>query len=263
MTARAKSHTAGEPDTGAVAESAAEPVDPRTTDDGSVVAEPHLTGEDDVVAEADVADEGPVVDDGDVADEAPVVDDGGVANDEAISDGDAVAGELTSPDAGGSRADRWPLVVTVLVAALAVLGAAAAVLGTLVADAADRDDRRDTAVATAEEVATGLLRLDFQSSPETIDRILGVSTGPLREQLTALSPTLNSLLDQGQVSSDGTVTASGVETIDDMSAQVLIAAEATVRNSELPDGQLRTYRMVVTVQREGDQWLASAVDFVA
>lgn len=200
----------------------------------------------------------------DLAEDGGVDDADADAVEEALDaeDGPAGSADTADPDAE-RRPDRWPALITALAGVFLVLAVTAGVLGSMVAAADDRADRRAAAVATAEEVATGMLELDFRNSPETIDRMLAVSTGPLREQLTALSATLTSLLDQGQVSSDGTITAAGIETIDDTSAQVLLAAQATVRNAELPDGQLRTYKMVVTVQRDGDRWLASAVDFVA
>ncbi|NMI00124.1 hypothetical protein [Pseudonocardia acidicola] len=159
----------------------------------------------------------------------------------ASSDADADASPESAPDASA---------------------VAAAVLGVLLVREHDRAADRAAATATAEEVSSELLALGFQDSLAAIGRMLDRSTGPLRSQLTALSSTLTSLLQQGRVASDGRVTSSAIERIDADTAVVLVAAEALLKNTEIPNGQQRTYRIAVSLEHQGDRWLASSVDFV-
>jgi hypothetical protein len=58
------------------------------------------------------------------------------------------------------------------------------------------------------------------------------------------------------------VSATGVERIEGDEATVLVSASATVSNSALKGGQLRNYRLSVSLSRVDDRWLASDVAFV-
>lgn len=171
--------------------------------------------------------------------------------------------EQPDPSAAPRRRGRWLALVAALLVVVLALATVAVVLGVRLLHAGDRATDRQAATAVAEQVSTELLTLGYQDSTDTVGRLLDSSTGAMRTQLSALSSTLTSLLQQGQVIADGRVTSSAIESIDDDTAVVLVAAEAVVKNTEIPDGQQRAYRIAVTVQHQGDRWLASAVDFVA
>ena len=187
------------------------------------------------------------------------------ANEEAIAPDRGAAATGNGQDNGGDGSTRGqrPRALTLGVPCATLLLTAAIVLAVLLTGATAVQDDRAAARAVAEQVATDMLRLDHEHSEQVISGLLDKSTGPLRTQLTALSSTLTTVLRTGQVSAEGRIGTAGVERIDDTSAVVLVAAEATVRNTEIPQGQPRSYRIAVTLQKDGDRWLASAVDFVA
>lgn len=258
---------------------------PETEEDRGLLAEPERPESEDGEAgrlPPDAQDTGASVADPDdvdsvdaaAADAAPEADPPEAATSEAPSaDGPAESRPTGLDDpigddeqVGGASAEAQPqrpraLTIGVPLTALLVISAIA--LGILLAGATSGQEDRAAATAVAERVSTDMLRLSHDDSAEVIGGLLDNSTGPLRTQLTALSSTLTTVLRTGQVSAEGRIGSVGVERIDDTSAVVLVAAEATVRNTEIPQGQPRSYRIAVSLQKDGARWLASAVDFVA
>jgi Mce-associated membrane protein len=59
------------------------------------------------------------------------------------------------------------------------------------------------------------------------------------------------------------VTEAGISDMDGDVAHVLLAVQSTVRNKAAADGESRTYRMDLQMERQDDaSWLVSRVDFV-
>jgi Mce-associated membrane protein len=65
------------------------------------------------------------------------------------------------------------------------------------------------------------------------------------------------------VESTGEIEEAGIVTADDKHAVALAAVTSTVKNTEAPDGEIRVYRMKVTLDVVDDKWLVSDVEFVA
>jgi Mce-associated membrane protein len=158
---------------------------------------------------------------------------------------------------------RWLL--TSLVTVLVLLGVTAGGLVLLDrARAADRlDADRGIVVGVARDVVTAMVTVDGTAAAGNLDRISDATTDPLRGQLTSFAKVFETILRQGQVASVASVGDAGVERIDPAAATVLLSVNATVRNSQVPNGVLRSFRMVVTLRSEGGRWLASGVDVQA
>lgn len=172
----------------------------------------------------------------------------------------------TEPTGSGpGRLRALVLAALVLVAAVAIAVRA----WTWQADADDlaqaRTDRA-AAVAVAERAAGLLVQLDGETGADTLAELRGLATGDFATQVDTLADTVAGVLAQGRVSSQGEVAAAAVESAEPGRATVLIAATALVSNTELPDGELRTFRMAVEVARvAGDPdgaWQVSDVEFL-
>jgi len=64
------------------------------------------------------------------------------------------------------------------------------------------------------------------------------------------------------VVTQGTVTAAALESMDEHSASVLVAASSRITNSAGAKDEPRMWRIRVTVTEEGGQYKMSKVDFV-
>ncbi|MDV7246620.1 MULTISPECIES: hypothetical protein [Rhodococcus] len=123
---------------------------------------------------------------------------------------------------------------------------------------------RDVAVLdTATAMATNLVTLRHQSIDEDIKKVADGTTGPFHEQFATSSGGFGDVLNQGQVESTGAVKSAGIVDSTDDHATVLAAVTSTVKNTEAPDGEMRVYRMKMTLDLVDGRWLVSNVEFVA
>lgn len=161
------------------------------------------------------------------------------------------------------RPSRW----TVLVAGLSVVLLALVVSGALLfqhnrsTDALATD--RQAALTAAQQVATDLTSIGADNAAQRIESLTQNSTGGFRTQISTYAAVLQAVLQQSRAGSQGAVSAAAVERIDDSTASVLVTVAATVSNNKLPSAAPVSYRLAVQLQREGDRWLASDVNFVA
>lgn len=121
---------------------------------------------------------------------------------------------------------------------------------------------RASAVQVATQVVTHLTSVASKTVTADMNRLLGETAGAFRDQFTQQEKLYSKLLNDSQVSSTGAVVQAGVESIQPGKATVLIAAVAEVRNNAATDGQHRVYRMRVSLERDGDRWLASNMELV-
>ncbi len=116
---------------------------------------------------------------------------------------------------------------------------------------------------TAHQVAVDLVTLRYDNARDDLDQILTSTTGDFRQQFADVSGSFEKVLGDGQVQSTGQVELAGISKIDDGQATVLAAVTSTVKNTEAPDGERRTYRMRLTLDDIDGDWLVSNVEFVA
>lgn len=148
-----------------------------------------------------------------------------------------------------------------LTLALVALGAASGLLHRH-EQAAGSAAGQQAALSAAKAVALELSTIGAGNAAAHLERLATLSIGEFHDQLSGYSPILQKILQAGNVSSQGTVTAAGIERHDADTATVLVTVSTTVTNSQLPSGQLRGYRLSVELRRSGTQWLAAKVDDV-
>jgi Mce-associated membrane protein len=165
-----------------------------------------------------------------------------------------------SPGAPAFR--RWGPIAAVLGIALIALVVAGVLLGHSALQASALQADRATVVVNAEQAATDLTTINAGNATTRLNSLLDRATGPFRDQLVGYSSMFAAILQQGNVGSNGSVTASGVEKLDDLQAVVLVAVTSTVTNSQVPSGMQRSYRIAVSLEHVGTQWLVSSMDFV-
>lgn len=157
--------------------------------------------------------------------------------------------------------------LTALCAVLLVLIVSAVAVATVFTvqsrDGREVTARNDAVLSTARAAAVNLVTLRYSSAREDLDRILASTTGDFRNQFSDVSGSFEKVLGDGQVDSTGQVNEAGVVTSDENTATVLAAVTSTVKNTEAPDGEERTYRMKISLEHIENSWLVSNVEFVA
>jgi len=200
----------------------------------------------------------------------------GVESESAPVDDGPVAGGArdgsSGPDTALGSARRRPapssalfagillLALTGLAAALGVTRSSPTAAGSDTAAATPAEQQALLAAARAEGAA--ITTLSWQTADADLNRILAgaLPKSQLYDQFAAQRARLPSLLKQNHSVSRGTVLASGLSSVSGRKARVMVAVDADI-SGKSGTPTVKHYRMVFTMQRLGNRWLASDVGF--
>ena len=147
---------------------------------------------------------------------------------------------------------------------VAVLCVLAVVLGALAGwqwwEQRQLDTLRDQAVETTRDYAQTVASFDYQNLDANRDKIAGMSTSEFTGQYNKMVDALRSLVTDGRGQATATVSNIGVESVDESSAVVLAFVDQEAKNVVAPEGKSQKYRMVVTLERDGDRWIVDNVE---
>ncbi|KAA9163658.1 hypothetical protein FPZ12_009165 [Amycolatopsis acidicola] len=158
---------------------------------------------------------------------------------------------------------RWLIGMLVLLLVLTAALVTGGILLRPVQEYRSAGDRRDAILAAAKDVAQLSYSLDYETFPQQSSKIAGATTGSYRQGLLDSSQGLGSILSQGKVKSNATITAAGVEKDDANTATVLMSITVQITNTELKTPQTRYYRVAIGLVRQGAQWLVQSNDVIA
>ncbi|HEY3502547.1 MAG TPA: hypothetical protein VGN37_07110 [Actinocatenispora sp.] len=162
----------------------------------------------------------------------------------------------------------WSSTAAMLVTtgALAVLLVAGLVLGAAFGWDAYRKRQEDTARKAAMSAAKTTVSNFMSVSAGTVDRdlkrTLAGATGDFKREYQNGMDQTKSAVVENKVDAKARVLWAGIVTSKDKSATVLVAMDATVRNTNAPDGRRAHYRVQVTMAEQNGHWLVSKLDFV-
>lgn len=195
------------------------------------------------------------------ADPAAPVDDDDGAGAEALP-----AETRPADDAQPPRRLAKPRPGTVVAAgAIVTIGALLAASGYIAVHhrAVVQDRQRAAAfTAAAKQGVINMTSLDFQHAEDDIQRVLDNATGEFKDDFARQAADFISVSKQAHVTSNGAVNAAAVESMDRDSAVVLVSATSFVTNSAGAKDDPRTWRLRVTVTKDGDQIKMSKLMYV-
>lgn len=174
---------------------------------------------------------------------------------------EAATGSAAGPDTTASHRGRRGLLLpaaAVLLLLLALTGAVLVGLGWVSTSRAEADRREITDVST--RVVNDFITIGGDNARQRSEDLLAVAAEPFRTELGRFSEVFGKILVEGKVSTDGRIDAVGIERADDDTAVVLVSASTTVRNSEVPDGAKRDFRMLLTLAHQEGSWKVSTVE---
>jgi Mce-associated membrane protein len=181
---------------------------------------------------------------------------------------EAIAEESTKEKPVRERR-RWRTgrILKVLAAGLA-LGCACALITLSVLmvinhrhQAAEQQRRAEYAAAGRQSVVT-LMSLDFNKAKADVQRIIDNSTGQFRDDFKNQADDFVKVAQDSKVMTEVTVNSTGVESMTNDSAVVLVSATSRVSNAAGAKQEPRTWRLSVNLQRDGGQIKMSKVEFV-
>jgi Mce-associated membrane protein len=178
--------------------------------------------------------------------------------------------EPDSPDVAGEPAPRGIARATTelrvaLVAAtliVAVLGALAGYLGYRTYETRSAAHQRELFLQTGRQAAINLTTINYTRADADVARILDSATGTFHDDFQKRAQPFIDVVKQAQSTSQGDVTAAGLESINGDQAQVLVAVSVKTSNAGAPEQQPRGWRIRLNVQKVGDTAKVSDVQFV-
>jgi Mce-associated membrane protein len=195
------------------------------------------------------------------------------ATDDSTADADKATVSMTKAAADSpseqkpapSKSRGLPRLLATAAAALLVValvcGATLSVLA--MRSAHERDERRAEYVETARQAIVNLTTIRADSAKQDIDRILSLASGEFKTEFDGRVDPFTSIVQQAKVVSSGEIVEAALESDDDRSGRVLVAAKQTLTNAGQAEPQTRYYRFRVTVSRGDSGLTVSNVEFVA
>lgn len=117
--------------------------------------------------------------------------------------------------------------------------------------------------AAARQGVVNLMSMDYTQAKESVQRVIDDSIGKFKNNFTDTAQDLIKALQDSKMITKVTVNNAAVESMDNETATVLVAATSHREGPNAPkeDQQPRVWRVVVTLEREGGQIKMSDVEF--
>lgn len=204
-------------------------------------------------------------------DESSEVAEAGESAEAADEHTDGIATEESGPGEDGAGPRRrlrlprpnWKTVAAslVVVATLALLGLSGFMVWQHRQAEQLRQQNAEYAAAARQSVVT-LMSLDFNNAEADVQRIIDNSTGQFKSDFEQQAKDFVQVAQDSKVVTEVTVNSTAVQEMDEDTAEVLVAASSRVTNTAGADGEPRTWRLSVSLQKEDGQIKMSKVEFV-
>jgi Mce-associated membrane protein len=116
--------------------------------------------------------------------------------------------------------------------------------------------------AAARQGVVTLMSVDANRAREYVQRVIDNSTGKFKEDMQASADDLTKAMEQSKAGTRVNVDAVAVESMTDDSAVVLVAAKSDLTNPDNTKRDPRSWRISITLERDGGQLKVSKVKFV-
>lgn len=152
----------------------------------------------------------------------------------------------------------WAVVVLALVASLAL----AATRGREWYAARQVEAAQAQAVAAARQLAVNFVTVDYEKVDADTARVKAGATGEFLKSYSASVDELKKVLVANKTVSTVQRTEVGLVSGDRDSAVVLVGVVAPTKNTAVPKGETKTYRMRLDLRLVGDEWKVGNLEFV-
>lgn len=122
--------------------------------------------------------------------------------------------------------------------------------------------QRELFLQTGRQAAIDLTTISYQHADADVARILDSATGTFHDDFQKRAEPFVAIVKKVQTTTQGSVTAAGVESIDGNRASVIVAVSVQTSNAGVPAQQPRGWRMRLAVEKVGDTAKVSDVQFV-
>jgi Mce-associated membrane protein len=176
---------------------------------------------------------------------------------------DDAEGEVVDPSkAVAPQPHRLRLALALGLLIVTALGSLVGWLGFRADQSHQREQQRAMFLAAARQGALNLTTISYTEVDADIKRILDSATGTFHDDFQKRSEPFVAVVKQAQSKSQGTITESGLESMQGDNARALVAVTVTTSNAGAAQQEPRSWRMRIDVQKVGDVAKVSNVEFV-
>jgi Mce-associated membrane protein len=157
---------------------------------------------------------------------------------------------------------RWRIAAWLLLVLLLATLTAAGVFARQRYDQRQLDGARQQALAAARQDTVDFVSISAATVDRDLQRISDHATGEFKDEFTRDRAQVRAAVADNKVDSRGTALRAAIVSASRRTAVVLVAVDATVKNTNAPDGRLSHYRIQVTMADQSGRWLISQLTFV-
>ncbi|SEN44058.1 hypothetical protein [Nonomuraea pusilla] len=160
----------------------------------------------------------------------------------------------------GLAARPFRILIITLSAVLALLAGAGVWISAQARDEQAKAGDRQAAMLAAGTHAKNLISLDYRTVDADVRRIIDTSTGGARTEYESTAEKLRSTTRTNKVVQHGVLRATGLVSLGDGTARVLVVADVEIRwDGSKSAPQERFYRWSMDLTKVGGAWLVSKV----
>jgi len=153
------------------------------------------------------------------------------------------------------RRSPWGLAGVAAAAVLLVLTVLSVSSGIDLRSLSTEESRRESALDVSRDAALAFTTYNYQEIDTSFDRLRGAATDEFFGQFTKASAQLRPLIMKKKASSEGKILAVALEDdLDTDRASVIVAVDATVKNTDLPKGAIQRFRLRLNLKQVGGGW---------
>jgi Mce-associated membrane protein len=168
--------------------------------------------------------------------------------------------ESTTQHVGKASVElRLSVVMSVVVVVLAAL---TGYLGYRFHQAQLASSERELFVQTGRQAAINLTTISYTQVDADVARILDSAVGTFHDDFQSRAQPFIDVVKAAQSTTEGSVTAAGLESINGDRAQVIVAVSVRTSTADSSEHQPKAWRMRMSLQRIGDSAKVSDVQFV-
>ena len=184
-----------------------------------------------------------------------------VEDNSAATAGSDAPAEVGQVDKQPRSATRWAVAVGLMM----VVGLAGLTgwLGFRTYQSHQTTKQRNVFLEVGRQGALNLTTINYTEAEADVRRVLDCTTGTFHDDFQKRSQPFINVVEQAQSKTEGTVTAAGLESVNDDSARVLVAVSVKTTNAGVPEQQPHSWRMRIDVQKVKDGVKVSNVSFVS
>jgi Mce-associated membrane protein len=174
--------------------------------------------------------------------------------------------EADSSDAPAAAKRRMSHVRLATIIGLVVVVALAGLCGWLgfrAYESRQTANQRNLFLQVGRQGALNLTTIDFEHVDQDVQRVLDSSTGTFYDDFDARAQPFKEVVKQAKSKSAGTIAEAGVQSMSNDGADVLVAVTVKTSNAGAAEQEPRAWRMLISVQKVGDQAKVSNVRFVS